>query len=170
MNTEGCWSSDEDEAERDLTDDKRVAKPQTAGYSRRLVFQRRHDVAPRCLNGGREAAQHGCDERESRRKDQHAAIQRERDVQRHRKRRQEPYQKRRERAGEEKTGGSAQHEEDHRLREHLPYEPRTTRPDGDSDGNLAPARAGAGDQQAGQIGAGNDQHERHEPHHERGDR
>ena len=63
-------------------------------------------------------------------------------------------------SGDEHAGRAAEHREQTRLGEELPDELQPARADREPDGHLVGARGGAREQQVGDVGAGDEQHER----------
>ena len=63
--------------------------------------------------------------------------------------------------GQQRSGEAAGQRQDDALRKQLPHEARPPRPERRPQGQLAPPRGRFRQQQAGHIGAGNEQHETH---------
>ena len=72
--------------------------------------------------------------------------------------------------GEKNSGGAASEREDQTFREELAEQTRASRAERGADGNFAPASGIAREEKAGDVGAGDEQHERDcaNEHHEGG--
>ena len=76
---EQAGDDDQQDAERDLRDDERMPQPGPA-RRQRIVLQRRYDVRLRGVKRGRQPRQQRGDERDDRREENRARVQRQRHV------------------------------------------------------------------------------------------
>ena len=149
----------QEDADRNLCDDEGM--PQTQPRRRlRVVFQRRNHVGFRCLKRRDETREKRGHEHHPGRKDERAAVERERDVDGKRQRRQERDEHGRQDARHGHAGQTAEHEQHQCLGEQLTNQPRPSGAHGEPHGDFSTPGRRAREQHAGDVRARDDQDER----------
>jgi hypothetical protein len=158
---------DEQQADRHLPDDEGMPEPQPIRWPLRFVLQRGDDVRPRGMKRRHETRQHRRNERQDGREDDDMAIEWQRHI---------DWQGS---AGSSDTSSvvimrasrraadAAGREQQRRFREQLTHEPPASGAHGQAHGDLAASRRRSREEHAGDVCAGDDQDERHDPHQQR---
>ena len=151
----------EQQAERHLRDHERMPEPLPVARLR-IVLQRGDDVGLRGLKRWRETREDCRDEHEPDGEQQRSTIEAKRYRHGERQRRKEWGQKRREADGQHHAGDAAQRAQHQRFGEQLAHQPRPPRADREPHRDFLTTRRRAREQHAGQVGAGDHEHERHD--------
>ena len=139
----------------------------TFGPASRIGFERGDHFGLRLRERRRQAREHGGDQRKTERERERARVERERHANRQRKRRQQRHQERGHHARNRQARGTAEEKQQHRLDEHLPNQPASSRADRETHGDLLAPRARAGQQHAGHVRARDREHESDQSHQHR---
>ena len=151
---------DQDDSERDFGNDERGQRPRTArgGYGPAAEAHRPRQRAAAGYQGRHQAKEQAGGERDGERESEHAQVQGERNPQRQELRR-DAFQHCHSHPGNRDAEAAAERREREVLGQQLAHEPGAAGAERGANRQLLLTLAAAGQQQVGDVGAGNQQHE-----------
>ena len=162
---EECRTDEEDQRERDLDDDEKRPRLVLTESSARPAGAFLHgggEVGTRALNRRNQAEEHARAERDRQREEQDAPVHADEPALLADARKTSSIDAEQSADPDdpedrpEHAAGERQH---HALGQQLPHDPAAAGPDGGTHGNLTPPARGADEQQVGDVGTGDEQHE-----------
>ena len=160
---EEARSGEQQDGQRDLKSDQDVLEAGAAGRHAVALPEDGRQIHPGRPPGRRQAEENACDQRNHEGEREHPQVETGIEVERKAAVGYgEADQSRLAPDGEQRAGGCAQHGEKHRFGHELSDETSPTRAEGQPRGDLGSAEGRPGEKQVRQVGARDQQHERHD--------